>query len=139
MQAERNSGLALVGLKPDQRSNVLSRIRRAKSSHIRWRAFAQGLVAGVEVSEEKLPIRHTDCQFGQWYHSEGKSILGHLEIFRHIDGAHEMLHSIYEQIYNLVRDNEMEKARKKLDELIGVSRTLLEQIELLESEVDASF
>ena len=120
------------------RKEMLAVIRKAKSSHIRWRAYAQGLVAGVDVKEEKLPIMHTDCQFGRWYYGLGARHLGHLSVFEDIASPHEMLHAIYGQIHELVHKGEKEKAREKLDELIGVSRTLLDQIGLLEEEVEAN-
>lgn len=119
------------------RKEMLGIIRKAKSSHIRWRSYAQGMVAGVEIQEEKAPVQHTDCKFGQWYYGEGAARLGHLEIFEDIASPHEMLHAIYGQIHEMVHKGEMEQARKKLDEMIGVSRTLLEQISLLEDEVNA--
>lgn len=131
--------MALVNINKDQKTDLLSRIRRAKSSHIRWRAYAQGLVAGVEVKEDRLPVRHTDCQFGKWYYGEGQALLGRVSIYEDIEGPHEMLHSIYEQIFQLVNQGKFDIAHAKLDELIGVSRTLIEQIGLLEDEVDATF
>lgn len=122
----------------DEKSQLLALIRRAKSSHIRWRAYAQGLVAGVDVKEDRLPIQHTDCAFGQWYYGSGKNRFGHLAIFSDLEGPHELLHSIYHQIHSLVGAGKVEPAREKLEELVGVSRTLIEQLELLEQEVEAS-
>lgn len=119
------------------KGDLLALLRRAKSSHIRWRAYAQGLVGGVAVDEDRLPIKHTDCKFGQWYFGEGMEQLGHLDIFKDIQGPHEMLHGVYEQIHGLVGNGRIEEARTKLDELIGISRTLLEQMELLEDEINA--
>ncbi len=130
--------MALVQINPDRKTELLSKIRRAKSSHIRWRAFAQGLVAGVSVNEDRAPIQHTDCQFGTWYYSEGRELFGDSEIFMDIEGPHEMLHAIYAQVFELVKKGKKEKAHAKLDDLIAVSRTLLEQIEILESEIEAS-
>jgi hypothetical protein len=131
--------MALVNIGADSKTELLSRIRRAKSSHIRWRAFAQGLVAGVKVNEERLPVMHADCQFGQWYYGEGRALLGQVAIFNDIEGPHEMLHAVYAKVYQLVCDGHTAKARSKLDELVAVSRTLIEQIELLEAEIDAIF
>lgn len=118
------------------KGELLAVIRRAKSSHIRWRAYAQGLVSGVPISEDRLPVRHTDCKFGQWYYGEGTRQLGHLEIFRDVEAPHEMLHAVYGQIHELVvQQGDNHRAHTKLDELIAISRTLLEQIDILEQEV----
>ncbi len=131
--------MALVKLGMNEKDHLLALIRKAKSSHIRWRAYAQGLVAGVKVQEDRLPISHTDCKFGHWYYGEGRSQLGDLNIFEDIEGPHEMLHAIYGQIFELVQNGKSEKAHRKLDEMVSVSRSLLEQIELLEAEVDARY
>lgn len=121
----------------DEKSELLALLRRAKSSHIRWRAYAQGLVAGVSVKEDRLPVKHTDCAFGKWYYGEGQRRFGHLEIFHDLEGPHELLHSVYRQIHDFVVAGKTEPGREKLEELIGVSRTLIEQMELLEQEVEA--
>ncbi len=120
------------------KEELLAVIRRAKSSHIRWRAYAQGLVSGVQVAEDRLPVKHTDCKFGQWYYGEGKQLLGHLDIFKDVEAPHEMLHAVYGQIHELVvNQGDTHSAHGKLDELIAISRTLLEQIEILEQEVNS--
>ncbi len=120
------------------KEDVLAIIRRAKSSHIRWRAYAQGLVSGVQVGEDRLPIKHTDCKFGLWYYGEGRKLLGNFDIFKDVEAPHEMLHAVYGQIHDLVvKKADQKSAQSKLVELIAISRTLLEQIEILEQEVVA--
>ena len=120
------------------KEELLGIIRRAKSSHIRWRAYAQGLVSGVSVGEDRLPVKHTDCKFGQWYYGEGKQQLGHLDIFKDVEAPHEMLHAVYGQIHELVvKQGDSRNAHGKLEELVAISRTLLEQIEILEQEVSS--
>jgi len=120
------------------KEELLALIRRAKSSHIRWRAYAQGLVSGVPVAEDRLPVKHTDCKFGQWYYGEGKKLLGDLDIFKDVEAPHEMLHAVYGQIHDLVvTQGDTHRAHAKLEELVAISRTLLEQIEILEQEVSS--
>jgi hypothetical protein len=122
-----------------EKSKLLEVIRRAKSSHVKWRAYAQGLVAGVDVKEDNLPVKHTDCRFGQWYFGEGRTHFGDLQIYRDIQGAHEMLHSVYEQIYKLVHERKLDAAEEKLGHLMNISRSLLEQMTFLEDEIQARF
>jgi|GEM_PF-7004333 len=117
------------------KAQLLSIIQRAKSAHLQWRAYAQGIAAGVPLEESKAPVKHTDCKFGQWYYSEGKAVLGHLDIFNNIAGPHEMLHLVYEQIYSLATKQKFAKANEKMNDLLSISRTLLESIALLENEV----
>lgn len=138
---------------------IIDQIRKAKSAHIRWRSFAQALVSGVAIDEEKLPVEHTSCAFGKWYHGEGKELLGNLATYDGIYTPHEMLHEIYKRIYTIVnteteekkglmskmfggKDDEEERyrqARELMTEMIGVSDSLLKALEMLEEEVREVF
>lgn len=110
-------------------------IRKAKSSHIRWRSYAQALVDGVELGGDRAPVSHTDCRFGRWYYGEGSKQLGTLLAFRDIEQPHAKLHSLYARIDALVAEGKLAEAREKLDELVPVSRLLIERIEALEDEL----
>lgn len=129
--------MANTSIDPKKKTEMLAVVRRAKSAHIRWRAYAQGLVSGVPITEDQAPTVHTECRFGKWYYAEGKETFGHLQIFDDIAVPHEMLHSVYQQIFELVNNGQVEQAKDRLDELMEISRTLLEQIELLEKEIEA--
>jgi hypothetical protein len=121
----------------EDKTELLDIIRRAKSSHVRWRAYAQGLVAGVDVKDENLPVKHTDCRFGKWYFGHGTQVFGDLPVFSDIQGAHEMLHAVYEQIYDLVKQKDLSSAQNKLTQMMDISRTLLELLNLLEEEIES--
>jgi hypothetical protein len=135
------------------KKDALEKLRKAKGAHIKWRAYAQALVSGVAVSEEKIPVEHTDCIFGKWYHGEGKTKLGHLISYDGIYAPHEMLHEIYKRIFQVLQEPEklslktlfssratrenrrMEMARTYMEELVGVSETLLRALDMLEDEI----
>jgi len=114
---------------------LLEAIRKAKSSHIRWRSYAQALVDGVDLGDGRAPVSHLDCRFGRWYYGDGREQLGHLSDFQEIEEPHEKLHTTYAQIDALVADGKLIEARELLDELVGISRSLLEKIERLEEDV----
>jgi hypothetical protein len=134
------------------KKEIIQHLRAAKSGHIKWRSYAQALVAGLPLDENKIPVIHTDCKFGKWYYGHGQS-LSSFESFRAIEEPHEMLHSIYHKLVNALHSNDgggllsifseksridMERKREvdsHLKNLIEMSRTLLECIELLENEV----
>ncbi len=119
------------------KTELLRVIRKAKSSHIRWRSYAQALMTGCDVPEDSAPVSHESCGFGKWYYGEGADQLGRLDIYTNIAKPHETLHRIYGRIHALVGSGRMEDAKPMLDQLIGVSRTLLDAIESLEQEVAA--
>lgn len=134
------------------KKQVISHLRGAKSAHIKWRAYAQAIVAGLPVSEDQVPVIHTDCAFGKWYYGPGQK-LSSLPGYAAIEAPHEALHSIYMQIFQLLfeteevsffrkligtgkkRDDRKEQINALLNSLIEMSKTLLAAIELLEQEV----
>lgn len=136
-----------------KKKEILSQLRSAKSAHIKWRSYAQALVAGLPLDDGKVPVIHTDCNFGRWYYGQGQ-VLSSLEGYRAIEEPHEMLHNIYMKIVKKLFHEEdpgllkkMLGSRKRADEkratevhelmehLINISRTLLESIEMVEREV----
>ena len=115
--------------------------------------YAQALVAGLPLDEGQVPVIHTDCAFGRWYYGPGQK-LSTLTSFQAIEVPHEALHAIYLQIFKKLFETEdrsffekligaskksdrKEQIAELLDRLIGMSKTLLAAIELLEQEVMA--
>ncbi len=136
-----------------EKKDILDQLRRAKSAHIKWRAYAQALVSGLPVEKDQVPVIHTDCAFGKWYYGSGQQI-SHLKSYNAIGTPHEMLHQIYIEIFKLLfgederstfqkifgsksktKSENQKKAKALLQDLISISGTLLEAINLLESEV----
>ncbi len=136
------------------KKEVLAQLRRAKSAHILWRSYAQALVSGLAVEEEHLPVMHTDCKFGQWYYGSGQQ-LSSLASFEAIGMPHDILHKVYRSIFELLFGEDKRTSLQKLfgskakleqkrhDEadvlmqnLLQVSGTLLDVIDLLEDEIE---
>lgn len=134
--------------------DALEKLRRAKGAHIKWRAYAQALVSGVVVSEDNIPVEHTACAFGKWYHGAGRQQLSHLAAYEGVATPHEMLHAIYKRIFDVLHTppsrrglhglfstkfgreaEQMERARYYMEELVGVSETLLKALDILEQEI----
>lgn len=134
---------------------LIAKLRKAKTAHIRWRSYAQALVLGVPMDEGKIPVLHTDCEFGSWYYGEGQALAG-LAPFRAIEEPHEQLHAIYMEIFKhlfgeqsgglfrrlIGRRGAADKNRQNaikslLDELLKISERLIGQIEGLEGIVVA--
>jgi len=125
----------MIQLSDDSRAEALGMIRKAKLSHVRWRAYAQSMVAGVPVDEDRVPVQHTDCQFGQWYFGAGMRQLGDLELYKKVREPHETLHNVYAEIHTLIGNHNLAAANVKLEELVAASRELLDLMDALEAEV----
>jgi hypothetical protein len=129
-------------------------LKKARVAHLRWVERAEALVAGRELAKEQVPVLPTACEFGQWYHGEGKQLII-LGSYQAIKLPHEMLHSIYAQIFELLfgKDTrstlsklfgsrkqlcaqQREEAEKLLVKLKGQSSILLEAIDRLLADIE---
>lgn len=80
---------------------TIQRLRAAKRAHLAWVGRAGLLVQGIAVSREEIPVLHTDCPFGRWYHGDGQA-LAPLPAFRAINAPHQALHEAYAAIFKLL-------------------------------------
>ncbi len=120
------------------KQELIQRIQKAKSSHIKWRSYAQAIVAGIKVSEDKAPVQHTDCEFGRWYYGDGRSTLGQMPVFNDIEGPHEVMHATYRQIFELATKGKLDKAREQMVHLCAISKSLVELLDILEEQVNTA-
>ncbi len=135
------------------KKEIMTQLRAAKTAHIQWRSYAQALIAGLAVEQGQVPVIHTTCKFGQWYYGTGQQ-LSSLSAYEAIDAPHEVLHQLYMRIFKLLfgeddrstlqkifgSKSKMDKKKQEeaevlMQNLLAVSRTLLEAITLLEQEV----
>ncbi len=135
------------------KDDALQQLRAAKTAHLQWRAYAQALISGVPLDEQKVPVIHTDCKFGNWYYSSGQDLSG-LKRFRDIEKPHEDLHAVYMEIFKTLygedtrsglsklfgskqsyKQSQMDKAKVLLDDMINVSNKLVGLIDNLNLEV----
>ncbi|EGV31373.1 hypothetical protein ThidrDRAFT_1995 [Thiorhodococcus drewsii AZ1] len=135
------------------KKEILTQLRAAKTAHIQWRSYAQALISGLPVDQDHVPVVHTTCKFGKWYYGPGQ-VLSSLSAYEAIDVPHETLHQLYMKIFNTLfseddrsmlqrlfgSKGQLDKKRRQeadimMQNLLAVSRTLLEAIALLEQEV----
>ena len=130
---------------------IIQQLRASKAAHIQWRAYAQAIVGGFSVDQNHVQVIHTNCKFGQCYYGAGQ-MLSSLSTYGAIDGPHAMLHQIYMEIYKLkfgevkggwfrskakIQAKNQKRAEELMQNLIAISETLLESINMVEQEVMA--
>ena len=79
------------------RKNIIMQLRKARRAHLRWREHIRSLVEGSHKMVHREPLHSGECFFGRWYYGEGQKLLN-LPSFQEIDGPHERLHSVYQEI-----------------------------------------
>jgi hypothetical protein len=138
------------------KKEVLGMLYAARSAHIQWRARAQALVAGLPLDKEQVPISYTDCKFGKWYYGDGQKLSSLFRSYRGIEEPHEKLHLVYMKIFNglygedttsvlgklfgTAKKHKAEKlalVERLLPQLVQISQTLLEAIDILEKEIQS--
>ena len=113
-------------------------VRQAKSSHIRWRAYVQAMLAGMVVETEHAPLHHKECDFGQWFYREGFASFGHWPLFQDVEYTHELLHAIFLMIHQALQDGDLNRARLIGEQMVGISYSLVETIDLLQEEIQSA-
>lgn len=135
------------------KKEILTQLRAAKTAHIQWRSYAQALISGLPVEQDHVPVVHTTCKFGKWYYGPGQA-LSSLSGYEAIETPHEILHQLYMKIFKILfaeddrsllskvfgsksklNKKKQEEAEALMQNLLSVSRTLLESIALLEQEI----
>jgi len=84
-------------------SEIIAHIQNARAAHKAWVARAEGLVAGLPLEKEQVPVLPTDCMFGQWYYGPGQ-ILRRLPAYKALEAPHDALHKTYMKIFQLLYD-----------------------------------
>jgi EAL domain-containing protein (putative c-di-GMP-specific phosphodiesterase class I) len=103
-------------------SNSMGLIHQAQLDHILWR---KSLLEAIFLIKQNLPVSadvlkqltqdHTTCNFGLWYHKDGKLAYGEFTEFKDINVNHELFHKLGREIM----DSILIDASKDLDTLLS--------------------
>ena len=113
-----------------EKMDTVYRLREARRAHVRWVSRARGLINGLGLDKDAVPMMPTDCVFGEWYYGDGQA-LSSLPAFRKIEAPHNELHDLYMQIFKLLFT---EKHYSFLEKLFGVSHKQQDDEKLLEAK-----
>ncbi len=120
-----------------ERKDILNKIRNVKNEHSRWVTYAEAKIKGISVSDDLVPVKHTECACGKMF-SENGQIRFHLQSAQSIPVNHEEFHKIYEILYNLINKEEKgniftkgtlkKKKEKQINDYLGILKNLSENI-----------
>ncbi len=131
------------------KKNVLEKLRKAKLGHKRWISYAKAMHMGIEVDDKAIPMLETNCEFGKWYYNDGQ-VFSDLDSYQAIEGPHSLLHHTYMELYTVKNEpvksgflkskSKMENEKKTkldtlMDQLMHISRILLENLKEFESDI----
>lgn len=73
----------------------------------------------------------------QVVYGEGKEILGDTVFYHSLEAPHEILHSLFENIYKLVGSGKYDEAKKHVSSLREMSDILIEALDYLKEEIES--
>lgn len=120
------------------KNDALMQLLKARQMHLEWRSHAEMLIKGMEPSDAMAPVDDSRCEFGQWCCGAALDYLGLFQHYELVAETHHVMHAVYGQIYDLVRQHNFNAAQDKLLQLAQASDALLGAIDLLEQEVLAA-
>ena len=92
-------------MKNKNNNDFVEEIRRAKKAHLKWVSYAYGLIEGLPLEREQVPVFETDCAFGHWSYGPGQ-VLNRLQVFRDLEEPHRELHQVYMRIFKILFQDE---------------------------------
>jgi len=101
------------------KDDVIAKIRAARMGHKQWVSFAEALLEGIPLDQDKVPLTPADCQFGQWYYQEGRG-LADLPAFQKLEEPHDAIHQTYQRIFAILFE---ESKPSRLARLFGTAAT----------------
>lgn len=105
---------------------------RAKAKHILFKTRLRSMLYGVD-TEESTVTSHKECEVGQWIYSYALEKYGYIPEMHHLEKVHHKIHDCANELIDLYKNGEVEKAREGLAtmELIaGNLTTLLSVVEV---------
>jgi hypothetical protein len=141
-----------------EKISAIKQLRDAKRAHIKWVQRAKGLIEGLAVDKDQVPVDCTECMFGQWFYGEGQGLnaMPGMDCVKEIESLHYELHDIYMMIFKIyftdmnrsffsklfgtqkkISDHEKDVARDHFVRLKEISERLIYVIEKLERRLTA--
>jgi len=131
-----------------KKQELLQELEIIKNEHTRWVAYAEAKFNGLEVEEELIPVKHTECACGKMIAENGQ-IMYHLKSSRTLSKDHEEFHKLGGKLYNFMNNKQKGNfftkgaIEKKNNEILGnysdtlrkLSDNLLKSFDNIKNEI----
>ncbi|GAB6036240.1 hypothetical protein JCM15519_07990 [Fundidesulfovibrio butyratiphilus] len=106
-------------------------VGRIKTRHLAWVARLQGLLGGFVTLKPEEVADHHQCDFGQWFDSEGSKQLGDRPAFAEVGRHHEQVHTLVRQIVALVQQGKKAEADRMLAQFEETRKRMFAALDVL--------
>ena len=104
-------------------------VQMAIVKHLGWKSKLIDHLHGLsKLSRSSVPS-HIDCQFGQWFYSEGKKEFGDTSLMIDIEREHKLIHDLIIAIVDTPHD---QLKNEQIDEFNNKCDALIKKLEQLE-------
>jgi len=108
----------------------------AKYDHLKWVDHVMDALNGKALSPSQAEwMQHTQCRFGQWYHSHGQQHYRQLSAYKAIAPVHREVHRLGNEVIRLRDIGHLDQAHGKAQQLQVCKTQLLHFIEHLQYAV----
>jgi len=111
-------------------------ILQAKFKHLNWKFRIRLFLDGQQTISNEQATDHTQCELGKWYYSKGKQMYGNIPEMLEFENEHIKLHKLVNEIINLNKNEERDKAEEKYNELLIISEKIVSLFNFIENIVD---
>ncbi len=106
-------------------------LNSAKLDHVKFKQA--GYKAVILKDVDSVISDHTNCQFGQWYASEGQSIFGQNENYSKLQKPHALVHSSIIDVIELARSHElMNNTQEVIEKFKQAEEASIQMFQLME-------
>nr|CRH06088.1 Putative methyl-accepting chemotaxis protein [Candidatus Magnetococcus massalia] len=106
-------------------------VHDVKLAHLAWIRKLEHTIRGRSELKPEEVTSGRDCQFGQWYYSDGQSQFGELTLFQEIGETHNKVHELAREIASLVEQDEIDMAVRKMDDFYELKKELFHGLDKL--------
>ncbi|MEJ2591814.1 MAG: methyl-accepting chemotaxis protein [Candidatus Thiodiazotropha sp.] len=137
MSREVDSLIAQLGQFKTGNANAIQ-LQRAMAAHLCWKTKVRGFLDGKGTLNEQVAFNHTQCGFGKWYESVGKSQYGDMSELRQIDKPHKDLHELIKKIHDLKQRGDLQGAEREYQRVGPLSEEIVGLMKALQGKVGHS-
>ena len=133
----------------NKKQELLLRLDLIKNEHLKWKNYAEAKFKGINVDEQLVPVKHTECACGKMILEYGQ-VIYHLNSAHSLSKDHEEFHNIGKELYDFMKNKEkgnfftqaiIDRKNKEImnnyaDTLENLSDILLKTLESIKKEIE---
>ncbi|MBE9464675.1 PAS domain S-box protein [Dyadobacter subterraneus] len=110
---------------------------RAKAKHILFKTRLRSMLYGAETDESSVTSHH-ECEVGKWIYNHALEKYGDIPEMHDLEKVHHKIHDCANELINLYKNGEVEKAREGLTSMEFIAGNLTTLLSVVEVKVNSN-